>query len=669
MFVRLLLATTAISLAANAAHAQEAKKWQPTIELEGRTNDDRSIAYPKMLIPLAQDSDSMLFTDIRGRLDDQSSQEYNLGLGYRQMRGGWIYGGYVFADHLHSANGFDYWQGTAGLEMLTEDWDIRVNGYLPESSENSLGGAPSIVIDGGGNFGISTTNFAERAMPGVDAEVGYRLPIDAVDLRAFGGVYHFAANGFEDVTGPKARVELTMKHEHWDTIPDGVEFTVGAQFQNDGPREDTTSALAQLRIPFGSGAKQSQLTRLERRMTNFIERDVDIVAGTGSAKPTFEAAEIEHFTGNNYTRIDAVVDANTADINATLNTAGVNGVILFDSAAGDILLQQDSMITPLDGQTLIGSGAAVIAHGLTSGTTIFSYLPGSTPTVSNNVPITGGALLDINGVSATLDGINFRADDSVDSGIRIRNQGINHLAGIMFSEISNTNMHGVEVVDSDGIQYIAGIHAENTPTGFLIDNSAHTVLQYVSADTVYRGMEITDSSQIIVMGISASSLVTGIEVNNSDEIAIYDFELESDVAGTGIALFDTDDVTIEYGIINTKNAALGDVGIYIDNATNTEILDTSISGHTYGFYADNAQSLWVENAELNHNRIGIHLGNSDDISFYDTSIHNAAVRGLLVSSSTNLDGELTMTDTPTPCSLFGGPNTGSILINGTTTCP
>src|SRR5690606_23264988 len=101
--------------------------------IEGRTNSDRSIGYPKMLIPLMQSNDALLFTDIRGRLDDQSSQEYNLGLGYRWIDSGWIFGGYAFADHLHSANGFDYWQGTAGIEMLSEDWDIRFNGYLPES--------------------------------------------------------------------------------------------------------------------------------------------------------------------------------------------------------------------------------------------------------------------------------------------------------------------------------------------------------------------------------------------------------------------------------------------------------------------------------------------------------------------------------------------------------
>lgn len=86
------LATFAV-LAAVPAQAQQ--KWAPTVELEGRTNSDRSLFSPKILIPLAQDADSMLFTDIRTRLDDNHSEEYNVGLGYRQMHGDWILGGYT----------------------------------------------------------------------------------------------------------------------------------------------------------------------------------------------------------------------------------------------------------------------------------------------------------------------------------------------------------------------------------------------------------------------------------------------------------------------------------------------------------------------------------------------------------------------------------------------
>src|SRR5690606_35464435 len=118
--------------------------------------------------------------------------------GYRRMHGDWILGGYGFTDYLYSTNDSGYWQATLGLEALSENWDLRVNGYLPQASKHIVGGgsSSSLSVDGGGNIGITTMSGggrAERALPGFDAEAGYRLPLSAADLRIFGGMYHFEA--------------------------------------------------------------------------------------------------------------------------------------------------------------------------------------------------------------------------------------------------------------------------------------------------------------------------------------------------------------------------------------------------------------------------------------------------------------------------------------------
>ncbi|MBM3617129.1 MAG: hypothetical protein FJX23_01130, partial [Alphaproteobacteria bacterium] len=556
--MRLLLSTTALCLCFTPSFAQEAPKWQPTLELEGRLNDDRAIAYPKMLIPLAQDEKSLLFADVRGRLDDQSSQEYNLGLGYRQQRAGWIFGGYVFADHLHSANGFDYWQGTAGFEALTGDWDLRINGYLPENEVNSIAGAASIVVDGGGNIGISSTNFTERALRGVDAEIGYRLPIDAFDLRAFGGFYHFDASGFENVSGPKARVEFTVKHEHWDALPEGVEFTFGAQFQNDGPREDMTTALAQIRIPFGGASAQTaNLSRLDQRMTNFIERDVDIVAGTGSTAPTVEAAGVYHPVGS-FTQVSTVIDADTVDINAALAAAGADSLVLFDGSKGDIDIAADSVITPLDGQLLLGGGAEISVVGLTSGRVVDAPIIGTRPNVTNSAAITGGAMLRIDAIDSGLHGIDFTAGNTVTSGISVENISAAQVVVVTDTHLSGMSTSGLNVTNSVGAQLFNAITIDDTATGVSVDNSFQTLLSDVSVTNATTGIFLDSVDTALMTGITLDAANNGIIGSASDFVVVSDFDITSDVA---LAFDGLSTLILEDGIARAATYGNG-VGVY-----------------------------------------------------------------------------------------------------------
>lgn len=372
---KLFMATALLVLMTQSAIADS--KWQSVVEIEGRMNSDRSILSPKLLLPLSQTSDSMLFADIRLRLDDNDSEEYNLGLGFRRIQGDWIFGGYGFIDYLSSANGFEYWQATGGVEALSETWEARMNAYLPESTKHSTGGGGGLVIDGGGNFGIAG-GLQERALPGVDAEVGYRLPVNSVDLTLFGGFYYFDASGFEKVAGPKARAEMTFDNRTFRPMPEGMELTFGVQYQNDGPREGTTTALAELRIPFGGSNAPAKRT-LEKRMTDFIERDIDIIAAKGGAGSTTPATAT--INGQTYSGIGATIDANTAGVNASLTTAGAGALVVFDGTAGNIAPIAE--VRPLDGQALIGGGSSITVTA--GGKTATGILPGARPTVQNMI--------------------------------------------------------------------------------------------------------------------------------------------------------------------------------------------------------------------------------------------------------------------------------------------
>jgi hypothetical protein len=73
--------------AADDMPAQPSYKWAPQLQIEGDVgigHNDRDIGLPQLMAPLWQNNDSMLFTDLRFRFDNEQSQEYNIGLGYRK---------------------------------------------------------------------------------------------------------------------------------------------------------------------------------------------------------------------------------------------------------------------------------------------------------------------------------------------------------------------------------------------------------------------------------------------------------------------------------------------------------------------------------------------------------------------------------------------------------
>lgn len=501
MRTKFILGLFALTLLSQTALAGPAK-WQPMFELEGRANSDRSLVSPKFLVPLAQDQKSMVFTDIRARIDDNDSEEYNLGLGYRQITGDWVLGGYGFVDHLNSSNGFHYWQGTAGLEALSDVWDARINGYLPQSTKHDLGGTSALVISGGGAFGITGPS-QERALPGMDAEIGYKLPIDVADFRVFGGGYYFDADDFDSVAGPKMRAEFTMDNRLFKAMPEGMQFTVGVQYQNDNAREGQTTALAQIRIPFGKVTPRKP-NSTDGRMTTFIRRDIDIVAAEAASSTVMPAT----VTINNrqYSNIAGTIDGNTgntASINNVITNAGTNSLVVFDGSAGAIA--PAFFNGPLAGQAFVGGGASIVARA--GNMTASGVLPGTRPTLNTNIISFNSGVtiknMDVNssGTSAIFSGAAnwliedvvatttvgggygvrlFFSDGTVMSNVTAASSvfaalGIENTDGVTLNNVTLTGADGIELGNSTGIVGAPDAIGTTTPCVDLGGNSGNSI--------------------------------------------------------------------------------------------------------------------------------------------------------------------------------------------------
>src|SRR3546814_16678600 len=111
-------------LAAGETHAAEspAPKWAPHIDLEGKGGTKRSLGEADLFIPLAQDGDTLLFSSLRTRMDDNDGAEGNFGLGVRHMlETGWNLGTYAYLDRRKTEWDHYFSQVKLGLEALRSE--------------------------------------------------------------------------------------------------------------------------------------------------------------------------------------------------------------------------------------------------------------------------------------------------------------------------------------------------------------------------------------------------------------------------------------------------------------------------------------------------------------------------------------------------------------------
>ncbi|HEY4135686.1 MAG TPA: inverse autotransporter beta domain-containing protein [Alphaproteobacteria bacterium] len=481
-FIAALLASAAlIALPVAAAKAQSADKWGAHLDLEGKAGTDRNLGEGDLFLPLAQTDTTLVFGDMRMRFDDQESSEGNIGLGVRHMlSSGWNLGAYGYFDRRGTENDTKFSQATLGLEALSTDWDVRVNGYIPlgadtrkigtgaSSSTAELSGASVAIITTPGNM------LEERSLGGFDAEVGWRLPVfDANNdeqLRFYVGGYRFAADGVEDVAGPRARLDFTMAKVPF--LWEGSRLTLGAEIQHDDPRGTQAFASIRLRIPLYGGESSSRLTPQEQRMTDTIVRDIDIVSQTRSISggaPTVETATATA-DGSALTVIDSASTTGAQMISAVA-AAGVNSTVIL---SGSFTTTASTQLQT--GQTLMGAGSLTVRSASGKTATL------NTPTATINSTIPGG-------VSGT---VNMAKDST--------------LTGMTLHDTDSTNAFGVAAGGS-------------TLTGARILNNTITATATDPGGSA-RGVIISTSANVLISGNTISTQVvsgpaTGITVSGS----------------------------------------------------------------------------------------------------------------------------------------------------------
>lgn len=396
--VRWLAAVMAVvALSAPPAQADN-RKWGAHLDFEGRWGNARSLGDAGLFAPLWQSPDTLFFTDIRGRFDSQDGREGNFGFGLRHMlNSGWNLGAYGYYDARRTALGNTFNQVTLGVEALSPDIDIRANLYAPFGDTSrqisTTGGGNPFAELANGTIQVVTPGIiqiVERAMTGFDSEIGWRAPVFDVEaltqVRIYGGGYYFSGGGLtKDIAGPRGRVEFSI-----DDIAGfpAARLTFGAEMQHDDVRGTQGFAIARLRLPLQVDRPAARLTAQERRMTERVVRDVDIVSGTGrGAQLRAEVREAAVNTWNNQTVTAArQVSAGTqAELQATLDALGAGSVVVLNGTITAVVTGTSVNAN----QTLIGGGTPLAVKGATSGATTNFIAPGAAGSISGHVSAGG----------------------------------------------------------------------------------------------------------------------------------------------------------------------------------------------------------------------------------------------------------------------------------------
>ncbi|WP_146580833.1 right-handed parallel beta-helix repeat-containing protein [Neorhodopirellula pilleata] len=456
--------------------------------LTGRADDPNRV-HTDLFAPLVSQHDDLLFADVRGQFLYGGGAEGNLGLAYRHMfDNSFIVGTYGFYDVKRSTNENTFHQAAFGIELLSDLFDARWNGYIPEGGSAHAAQATAVVS--GGNLVVQ--NNTERAYYGTDAEVGmllWRLPqwCDS-EVRAFAGGYHFDTNSptANSISGPRIRAELRSFDLPFLAIDSRM--TVGFQYQYDSVRHSQTAATIGIRMPFGLDRhRRRKMTHLERRMTDVIVRDVDVVAAvtpTPNGQETAVHAIYEFEIGS-----VTVLDARTDDLPNAVATATTDSVII-DGGSGN--LELDEPIEVQLGQQLLAGGLrvkgadtgiqakfgtpikitgtddtkAVILtadHSIISGFDIYGGKHG----ISSDLP---GGLDDLIGVLIFSNNVS----DAADSGFRFGT--LDPLSVIAHNRSTGNGNHGFDIELNEG-EFYQNNSLGNVGNGFdLFDNDGEVTL-------------------------------------------------------------------------------------------------------------------------------------------------------------------------------------------------
>lgn len=421
------------------------------IDSQVRASKDRTLNITEYWRPVWQSPDRVIFGTARLMSDNQSNFEGSLGVGARGFYTDHIWGTYLYADRRFTSLGSEFWQGTAGIEYIKDTIEMRSNIYIPtrRRTVHTTGIIQTPILVGTGIYSRGTSEIIEEAQPGMDAEIGFKIPDFSKYIgtsRTFAGVYYFKGDVTEDVAG--ARVRFTT-----DLSPFA---SIGGRAQYDDVRGAQYFLELTLRLP--GAASRPDRPSLWSRLGDTPERDVDIVTVDhdmpGALTPLIDQ---ETNAPARFIYVDNTADPATASgttehpftkISDAVNVLQSNDTLYIRGDQMEQTPYTENITIPIDHVTIQGSGAPLILSNTRYTSSDFKWTGDLVIRTNSAAPIIStpnGNALTLMGNTQTVRGINF--DGNSGSGIMITDQARN----IIIDNVSSTGngTHGIAIYASN----------------------------------------------------------------------------------------------------------------------------------------------------------------------------------------------------------------------------
>lgn len=631
--------------AAPAAPPSDPAKWSPYAELGGGLGSGFAAGKLDFFAPVWQDLDSMLYARAGIQLRGNDDRIWNFGAGYRtKVNGDWILGGYVGYDSSNSVHDHVVHQWSAGVEAMSEDWDVRANGYW----------APKQLQDNASSFGlyIHNTTIAilegqDLAYSGYDGEVGYRVwHDDTTDFRVFAGGYTFSHDDIKnpgginfsvrDINGYKVRAEVNMFDI--DEIGPQSRLSFEAEGFHDSARGTNGFVGVTLRIPLGdTGTGGQALDELDRRMADPQRRQENVLTGSGFTKPepviiyghgiTSKPTNTLYYAQQGAAGSGSY--ANPTNIQDATSRGPVNQFVVVTDFGGPV---NATGTVVLPGETVVGGGQTFSVRGAVHSGEVFShtFAPGSgTPTLTAASAADNVITLDPN---TNLQGINITGpfNDAIYG---------HNVTNVVLSDINIDGAGG----GTNGVHIVQDVSGDSNIT---LENST---IANVSNDGVYVQNSFSDG------GTSTENLhLDGVSVTGSgnDGVGVI-----SNVSGGSSATLNTE-------LTSSSITGSGGTDVHISatvfagsTATQNLTIDpTTISGGLYGVLVDDV----ADGGSLYTNV------NISDVDFSGQTIAGVAVIGYAENGGT-LGETVDLSNVNVAGSYFGIGMVANAATGGNTT--
>lgn len=579
--------------------------------------DDSYWSLEAFLPLLQKPGKSVTFVQGRGLWLGESNQGWNVLLGQRfSTTDKQIWGGYVAYDTRETGSK-NYQQIGVGIERLGDDWDGRINGYLP------LGDSRELLSESIGNVGFFKNFFGrpvERryrgAFAGVELEAGAPIAkLGAGDLRFYGTLLYYTNPDSDPVFGVRGRLEARPTDN----------TLIGVSIQQD-PLFDT-SVILDLGVGLSVGGNRGSKRTIAPRMGEYIARN-PIITVANFTKTDFSEKAINPATGKPWQFRHVVVGAGNG--NGTFEAPAGNIQTALNVAQGDDIVYVEAGTNTGISAFKIPDAVSVISTALTQEIDTVQYgritLPGSgsgryptvngTVSMGNNTTLRGFDLRNITG--SGIDAANVRDITIIDNRItNVTQQGIT-LNGVL----GNNNLVARNAITGTGNQGIfVQAFGDNQQRVILnqnsITNAGGAGIFGLTSGNAQQQINGNDNTVNVAKGAGVFFLSSG----NSRQTAIMTNSSVSNI---------TENTVVE----NANNDSKGGQGIFLSasgGATQNITLNNTRISDTI------AQGLF---AEVNGDPQNPAILSRQNLTFNQLLAQRATGQGVFVQGNGNSEQEL-----------------------------